>query len=220
MVTSTLDWTVTGNNQLLRCSVHLMWEWGEVRNIAVWQQVFGIKHQVSVAFCIMLMFYFARLWDPETDWGCAERRDSAKRDPGIRFQIRVSGWKSSAVSPGFSHYNTLSGIPAWFISPTLCWGWTIMVMMMNRAIWMLLSARVICELCAARGSQNELAASQLRPPSSSGTPAASHKSFHIRGMFNIFSDLVFSCENINETNPCSYGHSPYLLCSYFRVFIA
>lgn len=59
----------------------------------------------------------------------------------------------------------LTGICAWFISPELRWGRTIMVIMMNRAIWMPPSSCVIWELCAAHrltSSQNEPPHTQLR----------------------------------------------------------
>lgn len=71
----------------------------------------------------------------------------------------------------------LTGSSAWFISPALCWGGTIMVIMMNRAIWMLPSCCVICELCATHrlvSSQNVPARTQLGSWSYSGALPSSY----------------------------------------------
>lgn len=78
----------------------------------------------------------------------------------------------------------LTGICAWFISPELRWGRTIMVIMMNWAIWMAPSSRVICELCATHrlmSSQNEPTRAQLRSWSSSGALPLSHEALNVQG---------------------------------------
>lgn len=96
------------------------------------------------------------------------------------------------IMPSFSHYNTR--ISARFISPKLCWGGTFMIMMMNRAIWMLLSSCVICELCATHrlmSSHNEPAPTQLRPWSSSGALPPSHEALYVRGTWWSVLNSVF-----------------------------
>ncbi len=77
----------------------------------------------------------------------------------------------------------VTGISAWFISPELCWGGTIIVIMMNRAIWMQLPSCVICELCATyrlTSSQNDPARTQLGPWSSFGALPPSHEALHVQ----------------------------------------
>ena len=69
-----------------------------------------------------------------------------------------------------------------------------MIMMMNRAIWMLLSSCVICELCATHrlmSSHNEPAPTQLRPWSSSGALPPSHEALYVRGTWWSVLNSVF-----------------------------
>lgn len=132
----------------------------------------------TVCVCVHVLPYITRLRDPETDQCPAERGDGAKRDPDVRFQIGVRRWKSRAAiaKPEPLRPLWVGSVPGSLVL-SFCWGRTIMVIMMNRAIWMPPSSCVICELCASHrlmSSQNEPARTQLRPWSSSGALPHSH----------------------------------------------